>query len=44
MKLKVSPYSTLFAGREGLDDRRARARIGLINDLYPDVDAGSQGV
>ena len=37
MKLKVLTYNTLFAGLDGLDDRRARAQIGLINDLYPDV-------
>jgi endonuclease/exonuclease/phosphatase family metal-dependent hydrolase len=37
MKLTVLTYNTLFAGRDGSDDRRAQAQIGLINDLKPDV-------
>jgi endonuclease/exonuclease/phosphatase family metal-dependent hydrolase len=37
MKLTVLTYNTLFAGRDGNDDRRAQAQIGLINDVKPDV-------
>ncbi|MBU4222879.1 MAG: endonuclease/exonuclease/phosphatase family protein [Euryarchaeota archaeon] len=37
MELTVLTYNTLFAGRDGSDDRRAKAQIGLINDLKPDV-------
>ncbi len=37
MKLTVLTYNTLFAGRDGSDDRRARLQIGLINDIKPDV-------
>ena len=37
MKLTVLTYNTLFAGRDGSDDRRAQAQIGLLNDLKPDV-------
>jgi len=37
MKLTVLTYNTLFAGRDGSDDRRAQTQIGLINDLKPDV-------
>ena len=37
MKLTVLTYNTLFAGRDGSDDRRAQAQIGLINELKPDV-------
>lgn len=37
MKLKVLTYNTLFGGRDGTDERRARAQIGLINELRPDV-------
>lgn len=37
MKLKVLTYNTLFGGRDGTDDRRAHAQIGLINELRPDV-------
>jgi len=37
MKLKVLTYNTLFAGRDGADDRRAQAQVGLINELRPDV-------
>ncbi|WP_321969174.1 endonuclease/exonuclease/phosphatase family protein [Paraburkholderia tropica] len=35
--LSVLTYNTLFAGRDGDDDRRARKQIELINDLRPDV-------
>lgn len=37
MKLTVLTYNTLFAGRDGADDRRALAQIKLINTLRPDV-------
>lgn len=37
MKLTVLTYNTLFAGRDGSDDRRAQAQIRLINELKPDV-------
>lgn len=37
MKLKILTYNTLFAGRDGRDDRRAVAQISLINELKPDV-------
>jgi len=37
MKLTVLTYNTLFAGRDGSDDRRAQAQIGLIKDIKPDV-------
>lgn len=37
MELTVITYNTLFAGRDGGDDRRARAQVELINDLKPDV-------
>lgn len=37
MQLTVLTYNTLFAGRDGADDRRAQAQIGLINELKPDV-------
>jgi exodeoxyribonuclease-3 len=37
MKLTVLTYNTLFAGRDGTDDRRAQAQIGLIAELRPDV-------
>jgi MFS family permease/endonuclease/exonuclease/phosphatase family metal-dependent hydrolase len=37
MKLSVLTYNTLFAGRDGGVERRARAQIDLINDLRPDV-------
>jgi endonuclease/exonuclease/phosphatase family metal-dependent hydrolase len=37
MQLTVLTYNTLFAGRDGSDDRRAQVQIGLINDLKPDV-------
>ncbi len=37
MKLTVLTYNTLFAGRDGSDDRRAQAQVGLINELRPEV-------
>jgi len=37
MKLKVLTYNTLFAGRDGADERRANAQIDLIRELQPDV-------
>lgn len=37
MKLTVLTYNTLFGGRDGSDDRRAQAQIGLIEQLKPDV-------
>lgn len=37
MKLTVLTYNTLFGGRDGSDDRRARTQIDLINELKPDV-------
>lgn len=37
MKLIVLTYNTLFAGRDGSNDQRARAQVGLINDIKPDV-------
>lgn len=37
MELTVLTYNTLFAGRDGNDDRRARAQIELINECKPDV-------
>jgi endonuclease/exonuclease/phosphatase family metal-dependent hydrolase len=37
MKLTVLTYNTLFAGRDGTDDRRAQAQVELINELQPDV-------
>lgn len=35
--LTILTWNTLFAGRDGSDDRRARAQVQLINDLEPDV-------
>lgn len=35
--LTVLTYNTLFAGRDGSDDRRAKAQVQLINELKPDV-------
>mgnify|MGYP001463543675 CR=1 FL=1 len=35
--LIILTYNTLFAGRDGSDDRRARAQVEFINDLKPDV-------
>lgn len=37
MKLTVLSYNTLFAGRDGDDDRRARAQVELLNDIKPDI-------
>ena len=37
MTLKILTYDTLFAGRDGADDRRAEAQIGLISRIKPDV-------
>jgi endonuclease/exonuclease/phosphatase family metal-dependent hydrolase len=37
MKLTALTYNTLFAGRDGSEDRRARAQIELVNELRPDV-------
>lgn len=37
MKLTVLTYNTLFAGRDGGNENRARAQIDLINDIKPDV-------
>lgn len=34
MKLTVLTYNIQFAGRDGSDDRRARAQVGRINDTY----------
>ncbi|MCA1986746.1 MAG: endonuclease/exonuclease/phosphatase family protein [Desulfovibrio sp.] len=35
--LTVLTYNTLFAGRDGSDDRRARAQVQLLNEIRPDV-------
>ncbi len=35
--LTILTCNTLFAGRDGADDRRAEAQIGLIGELKPDV-------
>lgn len=37
MQLTVLTYNTLFAGRDGNDDRRAQAQIELINECKSDV-------
>jgi endonuclease/exonuclease/phosphatase family metal-dependent hydrolase len=37
VKLTALTYNTLYAGRDGVDDRRARAQVGVINELKPDV-------
>lgn len=37
MKLTVLTYNTLFAGRDGSNDTRAKAQISLISDLKPNV-------
>ena len=37
MKLTCLTWNTLFAGRDGMDDRRARLQIDLINECRPDV-------
>lgn len=35
--LKVLTYNTLFAGRDGASDTRAKAQAQLINEVRPDV-------
>jgi hypothetical protein len=37
MTLTILTYNTLFAGRDGADDRRAEAQIELIAGIRPDV-------
>ena len=37
MKLSALTYNTLFAGRDGSNNRRAQAQIGLIKEVRPDV-------
>lgn len=37
MQLTVLSYNTLFGGRDGSDEHRAQAQIGVINELRPDV-------
>jgi exodeoxyribonuclease-3 len=37
MKLKVLSYNTLYGGRDGDSDRRARAQAEFIADIKPDV-------
>lgn len=37
MTLTILTYNTLFAGRDGADDRRAQAQIKLIAQIKPDV-------
>lgn len=37
MKLKILTYNTLFAGRDGPDQRRANAQLELLADIRPDV-------
>lgn len=37
MTLTVLTWNTLFAGRDGTDDRRERAQIDVITGLAPDV-------
>jgi exodeoxyribonuclease-3 len=37
MQISVLTYNTLFAGRDGTNDRRARLQIDLIKRLKPDV-------
>ena len=37
MKLTILSYNTLFAGRDGTDDRRMVAQIALINERRPDI-------
>lgn len=37
MRLTVLTYNTLFAGRDGPDDRRARSQVALIEELEPHV-------
>lgn len=35
--LNVLTWNTLFGGRDGNDDRRAKAQVQLINEIRPDV-------
>lgn len=35
--LTILTWNTLFAGRDGADDRRAQAQISLLRELKPDV-------
>lgn len=35
--LTVLTWNTLFAGRDGADDRRAKAQVNLLQELKPDV-------
>lgn len=37
MTLTILTYNTLFAGRDGVDDRRAAAQIQLIASIKPDI-------
>lgn len=37
MPLTLMSWNTLFAGRDGASDRRARAQIDVINEARPDV-------
>jgi Exonuclease III len=37
VKLKILTWNTLYAGYDGLDDRRAKAQIDLLDELKPDV-------
>ncbi|MGS0895943.1 endonuclease/exonuclease/phosphatase family protein [Burkholderia stagnalis] len=37
MNISILSYNTLFAGRDGADDRRFALQIDLINALRPDV-------
>ena len=37
MTVTVLTWNTLFAGRDGADDLRAKAQVELINDVRPDV-------
>lgn len=37
MRLTILTYNTLFAGRDGADDRRAQTQIELINRVQPNV-------
>lgn len=37
MQLKVLTYNTLFGGRDGADDRRAKLQLEIISDVAPDI-------
>lgn len=37
MTLTILTYNTLFAGRDGADDRRAQTQINVISAIKPDV-------